>query len=169
MKLAIAAAVLATAAFASPALAADSGKVDWYGNLGYSYNNFSDGNLGAVTGRLGGRSNNWGVEGEVSTGAGDTTISGVKVKLQDQYAIYGVYFVPMQNGDLFARVGYGHTTLKASSGGFSGSGGDDNWNAGFGGQWFQGANGIRAEYTYSNFQNGGGHSNVYAISYVRKF
>jgi hypothetical protein len=125
MKLAFAAAAVAAVAIASPAFAGDAPKVNWYGNIGYTDFNFSDGDLGAVTARVGARSVHWGVEAEGSTGVGSTNISGIDFKLQDQYALYGVVFAPIDNGngDLFARIGYGRTTLKASAGGFSASGG----------------------------------------------
>jgi outer membrane immunogenic protein len=171
MKIALAAAAVAAVAFASPALAADAPQINWYGNVGYANVDASGGPaLDTVNVRVGGRSTHFGIEGEASVGLGDKNDSGAKVKVQDEYAAYAVGFLPVSpNADVFARIGYGRTDIKASAGGFSATAGEDSVNYGVGGQYMWGANGVRADYTYLNFQNGGGHANAWGLSFVRKF
>jgi outer membrane immunogenic protein len=166
MKLLIAAAAAATAlALAAPASA------ETYVNLGYSMLDDSDVNLGAVTGRLGWKSMTpFGIEGEASFGVNDDEIAGVKVELNSQWAIYGTATAPVSDTvDLFARIGYGSTDLKASAGSLSANGSDESWNFGVGGQiFFSGDNGVRADYTRMDFDEGG-DADVWTISYVRRF
>lgn len=174
MKIAYAAAALvAAAAFAAPALAGDGPHINWYGNVGYTDLNASDGDLGAVTGRVGGRGTHFGIEAEGSFGVNTVTSGGANVKLNSQYGAYAVAYAPVADGnaDLFARVGYLRTNFHASAGGLSGSSSFNGYGVGVGGQYFfgHGANGVRADYTYEHFENVGGHANVYGISYVRKF
>ena len=171
MKIALIAASVAAAAIASPAFAADStSDISWYSNVGYSLNHASDGDLHAASVRVGGRSTNFGLEAEASTGRGDTDLGGgLKGKLQSQYGVYAVGFWPVgANTEVFARVGYGHTTVKVNG---IGSGGDNNANFGVGGQWFHkgGKDGLRYEYTYSYFDKAAGHSDVFGLSWVHKF
>ncbi len=174
MKLMFAAAALAAAAMATPALAADGPVINWYGDLGYTATDFGGGvDLGTITGRIGARSMHFGVEGEVAGGVTSKDVSGVSLKENDEYALDAVLFAPMGNGngDLFIRAGYGRTELKASCCGTSVTVGDNAWNAGIGGQYFFNGskNGVRADYTYYDLTNGGGHVNAYTLSYVRKF
>ena len=172
MKLAIAAAAVAAALLATPALAADGPTINWYGDLGYTATDFGGGvDLGTITGRIGARSAHFGVEGEVAGGVTSKDVSGVSVKENDEYALDAVLFAPMGgDGDLFVRAGYGRMDLKATCCGGSVSEGDNAWNAGVGAQYFfHGKNGVRADYTYYSLSNGGGHVNAYTLSYVRKF
>jgi len=171
MKLALAAAAAAAFAVASPALAADAPAINWYGNLGYANVDASGGPaLDTVIARVGGKTTYFGGEIEAATGLGEKTDSGVKVKVQDEIAAYAVGFYPVApNADIFARVGYGRTELKASAGGSSVTAGENSWNYGVGAQYFWGANGVRGDYTYMDFQNNGGHANAWGVSYVRKF
>lgn len=170
MKLALAAAAVAAFAVASPVLAADAPAINWYGNVGYSNVDTSGPNLNNITARVGGKTTYFGGELEASTGLGDTTDAGVKYKVQDQIAAYAVGFYPVApNADIFARVGYGRTELKGTSGGVSATAGENSWNYGVGAQYFWGANGVRGDYTYMDFQNNGGHANAWGLSYVRKF
>jgi hypothetical protein len=173
MKFAIAAAALAVAAVASPSFAADKANdVSWYGNIGYTNQQFSDANLGEATVRIGGRGTYFGVEAEASTGLTSKSVGGASVKINDQYGVYAVGFMPIEgsNTDLFARVGYAQTDYKVSGGGSSVTGGNGNWAAGFGGQWFYkgGKDGVRADYTYMS-QSGSTHVNLWGLSYVHKF
>ena len=137
------------------------------GSLGYSAVDADDATLGAITGRLGWRSGYFRVEGEFSGGISDDTVAGAKVELKHQFAGYGVLSVPMnENFDLFARVGYG--TTKISGGGLSES--EESWNYGVGGQYFfDGKNGVRGDYTRQDFNHGLGNSDVWSLSYVRRF
>ncbi|HEY3811814.1 MAG TPA: outer membrane beta-barrel protein [Caulobacteraceae bacterium] len=174
MKLAFAAAAVAAVVVASPAFAADGstdGKINWYGNVGYTETDFGGGvDLGTVTGRIGARSTHFGIEGEGAFGVTSKDVSGVSVKENDEYALDAVAFLPINgDSDVFIRAGYGRMDLKASAGGFSVSEGDNAWNAGIGAQTFMGKNGARLEYTYYDLSNGGGHVNAFSLSYVRKF
>ncbi|MGZ3403770.1 MAG: porin family protein [Phenylobacterium sp.] len=168
------AALLPAAAMAQTA-AANTG-TSFYGTLGYADTDLDHVNLGSIQGRLGVRFGQYfGVEGELAGGVkNDTTnVNGtdVKVKLNNQEAIYGVGFLPLSaNFDLLARVGYGHSDGSGSVAGVTANAKGDSWNYGVGGQYtFDGKNGIRADYTREQFQNHGGDANVWAVSYVRKF
>jgi outer membrane immunogenic protein len=166
MKHLIAAAAAASAlALAAPAFA------ETYVNLGYSMTDSEDVNLGAVTGRLGWKSATpFGVEGEASFGVDDDELGGVKVELDSQWAIYGTATASVSDtAQVFARIGYGSTDIKASAGSISASGSDESWNFGVGGQFFfSGDNGVRADYTRMDFDEGG-DADVWSISYVRRF
>ncbi|KAK0358779.1 hypothetical protein LTR94_033986, partial [Friedmanniomyces endolithicus] len=95
-------AVAALSVFALPAAAqvVQPGGPTYYGTLGYSQLDHSDGNLGAVTGRLGAKFNPYfGVEGEGSIGVKDDdfTIAGAKGKIEHDYdlAAYAVGTLPV--------------------------------------------------------------------------
>ena len=163
---------------AAPAFADDAGYVTGYGTLGYTNAQVSgDGNpnFSAITGRLGARFGKYfGVEGELSGGlssdhvtVGATTGS---VRLNDQYAAYAVGFLPVSpHADLLARIGYGNTDFHTSLPAGSFKGNDTSWNYGVGGQYFfDGANGVRAEYTRANYHEIP-DANIWSLSYVRKF
>lgn len=131
--------------------------------------------LWAVGGRIGYRVNAYvGVEGEAAFGvkSDDTTVSGVAVdvKLKHQLAAYAVGFLPVDEGtDLFARVGYGTSKIKASAAGVSASGSEESFNFGVGAQHhFDGVNGVRFDYTRYEF-DGAGDADAWSISYSRKF
>lgn len=163
-------AALAATAIACAAVPATA-SAETYLGVGYSFLDSSDLNLGAITGRAGWKSSTpFGIEGEASFGVKDDTFAGAKVKLNSQWAIYGTATLPVSDtADVFARIGYGSTDLKASSGGFSASGSDESWNFGVGGQvFFDGSNGVRGDYTYADF-NDSGHANVWTLSYVHRF
>lgn len=174
MSLVVAAAV---ASLAVPAIAGaqDSG-VTGYGSVGYSHHDLEGADVGAIQGRLGARFNPYlGVEGELGFGVrkDDIDIAGVKGKaeLKNQMALYGVGFLPVApNADLFARIGYGKTEGKVSVPGASAKADGNSWNYGVGGQYFfDDNNGVRADYTYHDFDDDGGKANVWSVGYVRKF
>jgi outer membrane immunogenic protein len=178
MKALIAAASLAATAFAIPALAQAQSlsPTTVYGSLGYSQSRAEGVDLGAIQGRLGARFGQYlGIEGEVAGGVDDdsTYVGGVpvNVKLEHEAAIYGVGFLPITpNADLYARVGYGNSKIKASALGGSATGDGDSWNYGVGGQYFlDGKNGIRADYTRYDVKDSGVDANVWSLGYVRKF
>jgi hypothetical protein len=158
-----AAAVLALSA-AAPALADPASGVQGYGTLGYS--DFNTGRLGARFGP------NFGVEGELSGGIGNdhATVGGTSYSahLNDQYAVYGVGFVPLSpNIDLFGRIGVGQARVNGPA--YS-TGDQTSWNIGAGGQYFfDNHNGVRAEYTRMTFDHADIDANVWSLSYVRKF
>jgi outer membrane immunogenic protein len=176
MKLALvsaaAASILALAAIPVAASAQTTQWSGYYGNLGYTGTDVTNGgaNLGSVTGRFGWKSNQfWGLEVEGSAGVQHDTVGGVKENLNDQFAGYGTVTVPLANHfDVFARVGYGQTRINSTP---KGSGGTDNsLNYGAGAEWFfDNKNGIRGDYTRENFQQGGGDADVWSASYVHRF
>ncbi|HEX7758664.1 MAG TPA: porin family protein [Caulobacteraceae bacterium] len=181
MKVFIIAAVAACSAMSAPLAAHAAGlgstfePAQMYASIGYAGAKQDDITLGAIQARLGLRAGKYlGVEGEVAVGVknADVTVGGgtATVKLSNQEAIYGVGFWPISpKFDVFARVGYGHTNVSASSGGGSASGTSDSVNYGAGGQYFFTSNdGVRADYTRHHY-NGGGGADVWSIAYVRKF
>jgi len=167
-----AASAVAVLAGAAPALAQN---ID--GSIGYSSADVGDATVGAITGRLGYSFNDvLGVEGEASFGIKDDTVTiagptNVDVELKHQVAIYGTAGLPIgENGRVFARLGYGSTKLEASAAGVVASGSEESVNYGAGAQYFfDGANGIRADYTKYDFDNSGGDADVWSVSYVRRF
>lgn len=173
---AIAAAVLALSAAAVVPAAAQTA---FYGNLNYSLIDAQDADvtLGALGGRVGARFNPYlGVEAEAAFGVKDDDVRvgnvPVKVELEHTVGAYLVGFVPVQpNFDLFARIGYVNSKVKASALGASAKADGSSWNAGVGGQYFFTANdGVRAEYTKSDLNNDDGlDANIWSVGYVRKF
>ncbi|RZJ94863.1 MAG: porin family protein [Brevundimonas sp.] len=175
MRILIIAAVAASA-FAVPAMAQTMSSPSWYGTLGYSQLDHSDGDLGAVTGRVGAKFNRYlGVEGEASFGVKDDdfTVAGVDGSLEHQYdaAAYVVGTLPVtQNLELFARGGYGTTKIKAELGGDSYTADGESWNYGAGANYyFDAQNGVRADWTRRDFRDDAGEADVYSVSYVRRF
>lgn len=168
-------AAAAVSAIAAPAMAQSVSSPSYYGTLGYSHLDNSDGNLGAVTGRLGARlSPNFAVEGEASFGVrdDDIAVAGVPVKVEHNYdaAVYAVGILPVTpEFELFGRLGYGTTELEAKAAGVTARGDSESWNYGLGGQWSpDGQNGIRGDWTRRDFRDGG-EADVWSLSYVRKF
>lgn len=175
MLAAVAGTVVALAAV--PAAAQSISQPGLYGTLGYAFvDGGSAANFGAIEGRLGARIHpNFGIEADAAFGVdGDKeTISGVTVKskLTHSFSAYGVGFLPLApNFDLLARVGYGTTKVRATSGVITVRDSEESWNYGVGAQYsFDEKNGVRGDYTRYDFNNGGGNADVWAISYVRKF
>lgn len=162
-SLVLAASAAAVLAIAAPAVA--SAETTWYGNVGYAGVSADSVNLGAIQGRVGAQINPYvGIEGEVAFGVKDDDVSGVKVKLNNEYGIYGVAKLPVNDQfDVFARVGYARADAKVA--GTSGS--DDGVAYGVGAEYsFDGKNGVRADYTKYDFL---GDADVWSVSYVRKF
>jgi len=185
--LVVSAAALALAAAVAPAPA--SAQVDprdntadhyWYGMIGSTGHEVFSSSLFTLDGRLGARWGWIGVEGEVGGGinhhrigtglTSNTGMTGNSVGISNQQTIYGVGYLPLSPTiDLFARAGYGRTEWN-----FKGMAHPDdqdtNWNIGGGGQWFwNGNNGVRAEYTHENFNTAPVTSDAWSVSYVLKF
>jgi len=167
-----------TAVLAIPAIASAQtfSPTTVYGSLGYANANIDDVNLGAIQGRLGARFGQYvGVEGELAAGVKEDSVNvagtSVDVKLQHQAAIYGVGYLPLSpQADLFARVGYGTSKIKASAAGTSAADDGDSWNYGVGGQYFlDDKNGVRLDYTRHDFKDSSENADVWAIGYTRKF
>jgi hypothetical protein len=207
MKILFAAASAAALLAAVPAAAQTVGQPGLYGTIGYMHlstdlegdfdeNGTEDSfdiDVGAVTGRFGGRFTPYlGAEAELSFGVRDSedsqqfTVSGVtvdadvSVELKNQFAAYGVGFLPVSpNADLFARVGYGRGeldgTVRVSGGGTTLTeeleGDNSFWAYGVGGQFmFDGVNGVRVDYTrYDIDEEDAGEFDAFSIAYVRKF
>ena len=95
----------------APAAPAAVPDLEAYGSLGYNYLHGSPYNvsvdLRAVTGRFGLRYMSYfGAEAEVSAGVVDQTIAGAKISLDNEFAIYGVGYLPLTpQADVFARAG----------------------------------------------------------------
>lgn len=165
-----AAAVAGLTVIAAPAMAQT---ID--GSIGYSTIDNDAATVGAVTGRVTWNSSSiFGVEGEGSFGVKDDTVSvaGVPtdVKLKYQAAVYGTASLPFsERGKVFARAGYGVQKFEAEAAGVSADASDQSWNYGVGAQYLlDGTNGIRADYTKHDF-NDGGDADVWSLGYVRRF
>lgn len=175
MKTLIAATFVAASVAAIPALS--QAQTEIYGSAGYGVARTNQGaDLGAVQGRLGAKlTPNFGVEGEVGLGVKDdkTYVGGLpaNVELKHQAAAYAVGYLPVTpNIDLLARAGYGTTKLKTSIAGVSDSESQDSWNYGVGAQYhLDDKNGIRADWTKSEFTNSKADADTVSVSYVRKF
>ena len=171
--------LLATAAlslFAVPAMAQTVSSPTYYGTLGYTQLDTDGADLGAVTGRVGAKLHpNFGVEAETSFGVGhdDVNVGLVNGKVEHRYDVagYAVASLPVSsNIDLFARAGYGVTEVKASAAGIAASDHLTSFNYGAGATYnLDAQNGIRADYTYRDFQHDQGSADTYGLSYVRKF
>lgn len=180
-KFAIVAGAVATVAFGGAAVAQTAPATQWnptyYGTLGYSQLDHSDGDLGAVTGRLGAKFNPYiGVEGEVSFGVKDDdfSIAGVDGSIKHEYdaAAYVVGTLPVTDQfELFARGGYGTSKIKGELGGISREVDGASWNYGAGANFFFDAqNGVRGDWTRRDFADSdAGEVDVYSVSYIRRF
>jgi hypothetical protein len=159
---------------ATPAFAQSTPGV--YGSIGYSSVQADDIDLGAVTGRIGTRLTPFiGIEGEASIGVNDDEIDGftpaATVELEHDLAAYVTGTVPVSpNLELFARVGYGTTSIEADVAGFTASEDGESVNYGVGANYFfDGSNGVRGDWTRRDFQDDGGDADVWSLSYVRRF
>jgi outer membrane immunogenic protein len=172
----LAAGALAVLGAAAPAFAQPFGPMTGYGTLGAADFNDNDANVPAITGRLGARFGPFfGVEGELSGGLGSSgaNVGGthVSASLRDQYAGYAVGYIPvMPNADLFGRIGYGAQDIHVEGSGVNNTFNETSWNMGGGGQYFfDGKNGVRAEYTRFNTADSDLDANVWSLAYVRRF
>jgi hypothetical protein len=173
----VAAATVAVVAGAPIVANAQENSTTGYASLGYSQGDYDGGaDLGTVQGRIGARFGQYlGVEGELGLGAksDDTYVGGLKAdnSVKHQAGVYGVGYLPIApNADLYARVGYGDTKVKTKLAGVPDSDRTQSWNYGVGGQYFfDGANGVRADYTRHEFLGGDDKADVMSVGYVRKF
>jgi hypothetical protein len=171
--------LLATAAvslFALPAAAQSFSQPQWYGTAGYTALDADSVDLGAITGRIGAKvSPNFAFEGEASIGVvdDDVTVGGVTASVEQDYdaAAYAVGILPVApNFELFGRVGYGTTSIKADVAGITAEEDGESVNYGVGGNYFFDANnGIRADWTRRDFTDDNGEVDTYGVSYVRRF
>ena len=188
MKIKISAAVglmfsgLTSATASAQALSLPStflGPTTAYGTLGYTFENRNtrlSPTVGSITGRLGARFGPFlGVEGEYSYGVDDDRTRGFKTSTQNQYAGYGVAYLPLRRDfDLFARVGYGAQDLRVANettGLLRLKGTVAGVNYGAGAQWFfRSQDGVRFDYTrYDPSDRGVSTSDTYGVSYIHRF
>ena len=187
MKSLIIAAVSAAAlCVAAPALAQtaspyglDLSHPTYYGSLGDSYlSTTHDGGIDEITGRVGARFGNWGVEGEIGGGLSEGKTSNANGNSYTTQPIAGagyvVGFLPVApNLELLARAGYGETNFHQTVDGVSNSGDTHSANFGVGAQyWMNGADAVRLDYTRRDYVGGSQApigADAYGLSYVRKF
>lgn len=172
--------LIATSALALAALPAAVSAQDiprGYVTLGYSQFDTGQSTLGAVTIRGGWKVwPNLGVEAEGNIGVEDETFdvsiggTGGKIELKQDIAAYAVGFLPLgEHVELFARAGYGSTSVEASTPAVSVKGDGDSFNYGAGVGLFHGSNGLRADWTRKDFKDDGGETDYWSVSYVRRF
>jgi len=169
----ITASAVAALCVSAPAFAQS---IQGYGTLGYTDDNTGNNNLGAVTGRIGGRFDRYlGVEGEGGVGVGSdgTSVGGLPANahLNDEYGAYAVGFLPITpHFDLLGRVGWGAVDSRIHQDGLAFNNHDDGLAFGGGAQYFfDHANGIRADYTRQDYGPLNQDSNVWSLAYVRRF
>ncbi|MFT4090035.1 MAG: porin family protein [Asticcacaulis sp.] len=114
------------------------------------------------------------VEGNLAYGITEKTyqLDGGKVKGKVDYTVgaFAVGSLPVsENVDLIGRVGLVKAQLKLSADGYSETDDDTAVALGFGVRYFPngGLNGVRADYTYHDFDNV--DSSVIQVAYVRRF
>jgi len=174
-KALLTASALALFALPTAVLAQDAPR--GYATLGYSQIDTEQAVLGAVTARAGWKVLPYvGVEGEASVGVEDETFdvsiggTGGTIELKHDVAAYAVAFLPLgEHIELFARVGYGTTSIEASTPAVSVIGDGESLNYGLGASAFYGANGLRADWTRKEFSDNGGEADSWSVSYVRRF
>lgn len=177
IKTAIAASAVILAALPVSALAQDE-LPRAYGALGYSQMDTEQAKLGAVNVLAGWKLLPYvGVEAEASFGvddeAFDVSIDGVSGVIEHKYdvAAYAVGILPLGDKvELFARVGYGSTSVEASAPSVLVKGDGESLNYGAGASLFiDGRNGVRADWTRRDFTDNGGEADVWAVRYIRRF
>jgi hypothetical protein len=171
-------AAAALTAIAAPAAAQSFSSPAFNGSIGYTQLDADDGDLGAITGRVGAKFNRYfGVEGEASIGVKDEDIDfggGAIGTLEHDYdaAAYATATLPVSpNFELFGRVGYGTTSIKGDVAGVQIQEDGESVNYGGGANYFfDGRNGVRADWTRRDFtDDNGGKVDTYGLSYVRRF
>ena len=177
MKTLIASTLVAGSVLAAPFMAQAQNTTDVYGSVNYGQTRTKGADTGAILGRVGAKfTPNFGVEAEVAGGVdGDTVYTPggpAKVKAEHQVAGYAVGYLPVTpNLDLLARAGYGTTkfsTNNAAAAQFDGS--HDSWNYGVGAEYkFDAKNGVRADWTKSEYTKSDLSSNTVSVGYVRHF
>lgn len=159
-----------------------------YVNLGYTYLNPDNHDVGELTGRAGLRLGRyWGVESEFGGGILGTHYtdgSGNRDSFGEGVAVagYGVGYLPLMGDklNLLARIGYGETPLTTRIDSLPGGPGFESTmtaasvNYGAGLQYMVNSkNGVRFDYTRRDFQAAGVNNlpdvNTYAVSYVHRF
>ena len=174
-KIAVSAAVLLLAALPANALAQDNTRA--YATLGYSQMDTDQASLGMVTARAGyNLQSGFGIEAEASVGvdddAFDVSIGGPGViKHKHDFSAYFVGLLPVgERVELFARVGFGVTSVESSAPGVIARGDGESFNYGLGSHFFiDDRNGLRADWTRRDFTGDAGEADVWSLSYIRRF
>ncbi len=135
--------MIKTATIAALALAAAGAQAQLYGEIGYSWLDVDGGgssvDLGALTGTVGyGVHPNLAVEGMLAFGIQDDKIGSAKVELEHSYGLFAKPRVMLSpNFELFGRLGYVESKLKASAAGYrSLTDTDGDWAYGVGGNYY---------------------------------
>lgn len=147
-----------------------------YGTIGYTRLDTDQAELGAVTARLGYKFlPHFGLEAEAGIGVEDeafeVSINGPGViELKHDIAAYAVAFLPLGDRfEAFARIGYGTSKIEASVAGVTVRDEGGSFNYGVGTNAFiDRYNGIRADWTRRDFQDGG-EADTWSLSYIRRF
>lgn len=174
IKTLAAASALAFAALPAAALAQDDPR--GYATLGYTAIDTDQADLGAVTARLGWKVLPYaGVEAEGSIGVEDESFdvsiggTGGVIELKHDVAAYFVGYLPLgEHFELFARAGYGTSKIESTAESVRVLAEGESFNYGVGASAFLGANGLRADWTRRDFQDGG-EADTWSVSYIRRF
>lgn len=141
---------------------------------GYSRIDIQDVEFDAISLRAGYDFNEtFGIEGQVDFGIGDDslTIGAATADIELNYSagFYGIARLPVaENASLFGRLGYVTTEIEASAAGFVADESDDGFSFGVGGEYYFGnANGVRVEYTRTDYD--AGESDSFTLSWVHRF
>lgn len=155
----------------TPSLADES---NWYGDIGYQHHSADedgiDADLGTVTAHAGYKfTPNLSVEGELGFGIVDEEIDGADLSVSYLVGAYGRVEAPIgENLSIFARAGVVQLELDAAAAGTSASESETGAGYGIGGEFhFDGANGIRADYTRYDIDSL--EVDAFYIGYSRKF
>lgn len=137
LSLAVAAAALAAGAAHAQAVAPQQSP--WFGELGYSWLDFRDNDVGfrsrpqAIRGIVGYNFHpNFAVEGMAAFGTRSGTDAGIDTKLSSAYGVFLKPKYDFNNIEVFARVGWARERVRASALGVSDSATDNDfaWGAG---------------------------------------
>jgi outer membrane immunogenic protein len=163
-------------AVSSVALTGIASAQDGNFNAGAGYSNveIGDAQFDAISLRAGYDFNEtFGVEGQLDFGIGDDslTLGAVTADVELNYSagFYGIARLPVaENANLFGRLGYVTTEVEGSIAGFVADESDDGFSFGVGGEYyFDNANGVRVEYTRTDYDDGEG--DTFGISWVHRF
>lgn len=175
IKTTLTALVAACALMPAAALAQDPSRA--YATLGYTAIDTDQAELGAVTGRFGYKVLPWvGAELEAGVGVEDETFdvsiggTGGTIELKHDVAAYAVAFLPLgDHFEAFARVGYGTSNIESSVAAVTVRDEGESFNYGVGASAFlDGWNGVRADWTRRDFQDGG-EADTWSVSFIRRF
>ena len=166
MKKLLMAAAVAACFVTTPAMAQGMGL---YANGGLTHVDASDMDISfeAVTVRVGSRfAPNFAVEGEGTFGFEQDRLDGDIYELNSDFGAYGVVLLPMtENADLFARLGWGRTTIEAAGEDME----NDDVRYGVGAQFFfNETSGVRIDFTRYNLGEDV-DGDAYTVSYAHKF